>query len=368
MALTLIEQALETCPDSQELLETADRLRSRRRAEERRKKLARRLETVQQKIGAEAWTEALALIAAAQAEFPGEPELERRLEQARAGRRRAECDAIAAEARQYLTDGEPERRKRYCGRAWNPAGRARAGRASGRAGGRQTLSGAMPRLRHFSCAASSAKAENILFLLAAQNRPDAQALLEAVRAARAASEEDDFFDHAREQGLKLIAQHQFEQAADLIRNLLTLFPGDPILKRDLQTAEAGLQTVDASACKPAALSAAAAGRTAAEAGLQTVDASACKPAALPAATVGPTAARPVCRPVTRLPASRLHYPLPPPDVQRLRPVCRPLTRVPVSRLHYPLPPSDLQRLRPVCRPVTRLPASRLHYPLPPPDL
>src|SRR5213078_3357333 len=69
---------------------------------------------------------------------------------------------------------------------------------------------------------------------------EAQALLEAVRAARGASEEDDFYDHAREQALKLIVQHQFGQAADLIRNLLNLFPGDAVLQRDLQTAEVGL--------------------------------------------------------------------------------------------------------------------------------
>jgi protein TonB len=62
-------------------------------------------------------------------------------------------------------------------------------------------------------------------------------LLEKVREARAASEEEDFYKQGREKALKLIQQQQFEQAADLLRNLLTLFPGDPILERDLRSVQ-----------------------------------------------------------------------------------------------------------------------------------
>jgi TonB family protein len=81
------------------------------------------------------------------------------------------------------------------------------------------------------------EAERILVRLAEQDRPDVQALLETVRAARAASEEEQFYKRGRETALKLIQQGLFEQAADLLCNLLTLFPGDPILKKDLRCAQ-----------------------------------------------------------------------------------------------------------------------------------
>src|SRR5262249_5433337 len=79
------------------------------------------------------------------------------------------------------------------------------------------------------------EAEQILLRIASSKRPDAQALLEAVREARAASEEENFYNRGRENAIKLIQQQQFEQAADLLRNLLSLFPGDAILERDLQS-------------------------------------------------------------------------------------------------------------------------------------
>ena len=81
------------------------------------------------------------------------------------------------------------------------------------------------------------EAEQILTRLAAEKRPEAQALLETVREARSASEEEDFYNRGREKALKLIQQQQLEQAADLLRNLLSLFPGDPILERDLQSVQ-----------------------------------------------------------------------------------------------------------------------------------
>jgi TonB family protein len=217
VALTLIEQALETSPASPELLETA-------------------------KLDVEAWTEALSLIEAAQAEFPGDSDLEQRLEQARAGRRRSELDAIAAEARQYLIDREPEKaaevlRKGMKSLPGEPALQSLWAEmeADKRYGEQCRAAQLLFGRRQFR------EAEEILAPLAADRRPEAQALLEAVRTSRAASEEYDFYDHAREQALKLIVQRQFGQAADLIRNLLNLFPGDAVLERDLQMAEAGEQ-------------------------------------------------------------------------------------------------------------------------------
>jgi hypothetical protein len=41
----------------------------------------------------------------------------------------------------------------------------------------------------------------------------------------------------------LIQQRQFAQAADLLRNLLALFPGDSILERDLVVAQNGLDPI-----------------------------------------------------------------------------------------------------------------------------
>jgi TonB family protein len=81
------------------------------------------------------------------------------------------------------------------------------------------------------------EAERILVRLAAQDRPEVQALLEKVGAARAESEEQQFYKRGRETALNLIQQQLFEQAADLLCNLLTLFPGDPTLEKDLQLAQ-----------------------------------------------------------------------------------------------------------------------------------
>jgi len=90
--------------------------------------------------------------------------------------------------------------------------------------------------------------------LAGENRPDALVLLEKVREARAAAEEDSFYKRGREKAVKLIQDEQWDQAAELLRNLLALFPGDPILERDLKTAEANFgkrrQNVETSKPEP----------------------------------------------------------------------------------------------------------------------
>jgi TonB family protein len=54
---------------------------------------------------------------------------------------------------------------------------------------------------------------------------------------RAAREEEQFYNSGREKALTLIQQQLFEQAADLLCNLLALFPGDPTLERDLRCAQ-----------------------------------------------------------------------------------------------------------------------------------
>jgi TonB family protein len=55
--------------------------------------------------------------------------------------------------------------------------------------------------------------------------------------ARAAAEEAEFHKRGVDKALKLIQEREFNQAADTLRNLLSLFPGDPILERHLASAQ-----------------------------------------------------------------------------------------------------------------------------------
>ena len=76
VALTVLEEALETCPDSTELQEAAERLRALLRNQEVQRKLARRLDAIAQKMTAGAWQQAIPLIESALVEFPDEAELQ----------------------------------------------------------------------------------------------------------------------------------------------------------------------------------------------------------------------------------------------------------------------------------------------------
>src|SRR5262249_26339526 len=109
VALTLVEEALESYPDDPELLTAAEHLRDRLSDEERCKKLARRLDAINQQVSAHAWPQAFQLIEAAEAEFPGEPQLLLLRHATEQRRSRSEAENIAREVRQCLADGEPER-------------------------------------------------------------------------------------------------------------------------------------------------------------------------------------------------------------------------------------------------------------------
>jgi protein TonB len=238
VALTVVEEALETYPSAPELLEAAERLRNRLSDRERRKKLGRRLDAIRQKISIESWSQAFLLLEAAQTEFPGEPELELLRQGAEEGRRRSDSENIVREVRQCLADGEPERaqeilRKGLDALPADPAIQALQQELKADQEYREEWHTAQVLFgrRQFQ------KAEQILVRLASPDRPEIALLLEKVREARAASEEEDFYKHGREKALKLIQQRQFEPAADLLRNLLTLFPGDPILERDLESVQ-----------------------------------------------------------------------------------------------------------------------------------
>ncbi|HJT89637.1 MAG TPA: TonB family protein [Bryobacteraceae bacterium] len=236
VALTVLEEALEAHPAFGELLGPAERLRSRLREQERRKKLARKLEAVSQKISSGAWAQALSLLEAAQAEFPGEPELQPLSEKIQAGMRRSQCDSIISDVRQCLADGETSLAEETLRKGLDSLPQEPSLEAL-----RQELEAGKKYREEFRAAQvlfgrrQFQEAERILVRLAAEDRPEVHALLETVREARADSEEENFYRRGREKALKLIQQKQLEQAADLLRNLLSLFPEDAILLRDLQS-------------------------------------------------------------------------------------------------------------------------------------
>jgi len=277
VALTVVEEALLTYPSAQELLDAAYRLRNQIAERERRKKLTRRLEIIRQKISIESWSQAVLLIEAARTEFPGEAELDQLRQSVEDGRRRSEAENIIREVRQLMADGELERAQEVL----RKAGDALPGEAAIQALQNELKAGQEYR-EEFRTAQvlfgrrQFLKAEQILVRLAAPHRPEIALLLEKVREARTASEEDDFYNSGREKALKLFRQQQYEQAADLLRNLLKLFPGDPILEHDLQSIEAASQQAPAAAA-PAHPD-------------QADDDTGVPPAALPAELVGPAPA------------------------------------------------------------------------------
>ena len=236
VAVTLLEEAIKTCPDSAELVEAAERLRGLLHEQERGKRLARRLELIEQKISAHAWSQALALIEAAQTEFPDEPKLQSLLEDVQSGLRRSQCENIIAEVRQCLADGETSQAEeilRHGLESLNGEPELQALREELEADKKHRDE--WRRAQVLFSRRQFEEAEAILVPLAAQNCPDAQVLLDTCREARATSQELHFYNRGREKALKLIEQKQFGQAADLLHNLLSLFPGDAILERDLQS-------------------------------------------------------------------------------------------------------------------------------------
>jgi TonB family protein len=241
VALTTVEEALQSFSASEELTGAARRVRDRLADQERQNRLARRLELIGQKIAATSWKQALALLESTQAEFPGVPELTPLRREVEAGLRHAECEAIVAEVRQCLADGEPDHAEQILRRGLESLGQEAA---------LEALSRELKSERHYREEFRSAQllfgrrqlaeAERVLAGLVSQDRPEAQALLQAVRQAKAVTEEENFFERGREKALKLMQQQQFAQAADLLRNLHSLFPGNPILERDLLAAQAAL--------------------------------------------------------------------------------------------------------------------------------
>jgi protein TonB len=241
VALTILEEALQSYSASEELTGAARRVRDRLADHERQKKLARRLDLIGQKIVAQSWRQALTLLENTQREFPEAPELDPLRREVDAGLRCSECEAIVTEVRQCLADGEPEQAEQVLRRGLEflgqePALEALREELESEGEYREDLRTAQilfgqRRLQ---------EAERVLGGLAAQDRPEAQALLDAVRQARAVAEEEDFCARGREKAMRLMQRQQFAQAADLLSNLRSLFPGNPQLERDLIAAQGAL--------------------------------------------------------------------------------------------------------------------------------
>jgi protein TonB len=241
VALTILEEALQSYSASDELTGAARRVRDRLADHERQKKLARRLELIGQKIAAQSWRQALTLLENTQREFPGAPELNPLRRDVDAGLRRSECEAIVTEVRQCMADGEPEQAEQVLRRGLESLGQQPALEVL-----REELESEGKYREELRTAQilfgrrQMQEAERVLAGLAAQNRPEAQVLLDAVRQARAVTEEENFCERGREKALRLMQQQQFAQAADLLLNLRALFPGNPILARDLMAAQGAL--------------------------------------------------------------------------------------------------------------------------------
>ncbi len=242
VALTIIEEALQSHSASAELTSEARRIRDRLADQERQTRLARRLELIGRKISAQAWKQAEALLETTQQEFPGAPELEPLRRKVHAGLKRAECDSVVTEARQCLADGELEQAEQFLRRGLASLGREPA---------LEALQKELESERNYRDQLRTAQilfgrrqlveAESVLSGLVDANRSEVRALLDAIRNARAETEEANFCERGREQVLKMMQQQQFAQAIDLLRNLLSLFPGNPILERDLAAAQNALR-------------------------------------------------------------------------------------------------------------------------------
>ncbi len=253
-ALTVIGEALEAYPSSAELRAAAERIAEHLAEDERQKKLARRIELIRQQMAAGSWRQALLLTETTQREFAGANELEPLGREILVGLRRSEREEALIEVRKCLDDGELEIAERAFQRARSALGADPALEALGRElEAEQRYFGQLRQAQVLFGRRQFEDAERILMQPLDRDRPESQAFLEAVRAARAASEEANLLEDGREKARLLAGQKDFAQAADLLRNLLSLFPGNPILERDLETAHAGLEQQVGSIGEPEAI-------------------------------------------------------------------------------------------------------------------
>jgi periplasmic protein TonB len=250
-ALSILEGALQPYPHSAVLSAAAKRVQELLSRHESEKKLARRLELIRQKIAEQSWKQAAQLLDATQREFPGAAGLVILRRELDVGRRHADCDAIITEVRQHLADGDTERAQQMLRAGMQSLGpeaqlEALAAELETERKYREDLRMAQMLFgRH-----QLQEAERLLTQLVTEERAEAKALLDAVRHARAAAEEENFCERGREKALKLMEQQQFAAAADLLRNLVSLFPGNAILQRDLAAAHHACERANPPAVNP----------------------------------------------------------------------------------------------------------------------
>jgi periplasmic protein TonB len=247
-ALSILEGALQPYPHSAVLSTAAKRVQDLLSRHEREKKLARRLELIRQKITEQSWKQAATLLDTTQKAFPEAAGLAVLRREVDAGRRNADCEAIITEVRQHLADGDTERAQQVLRAGLQSLGpeaqfEALAAELEAERKYREDLRMAQMLFgRH-----QFQEAERLLSQLVTQERAEARALLEAVRHARAAAEEENFCERGREKALKLMEHQQYAAAADLLRNLVSLFPGNAILQRDLAAAQSACERANAAA-------------------------------------------------------------------------------------------------------------------------
>ena len=237
-ALTVLQEAARSYPDAPDLIQAIERLQIQIRENDHQRKLARQLEMIGQKMAERAWGRARAMIDEARRDFPGEPELERLAVEACAEQERANHENLIVRIERCLADGELQQAGEIL-----QAALARDPQETRL----QALQKDLEKERAYQNQRQTAEvfygrgeyreAEKLLLVLAARrpNSPELHALLEAARAGRAAADEKQFYDRGRVKALRLAEDRQLDQAADLLRNLLAVFPNDPILEKDLRS-------------------------------------------------------------------------------------------------------------------------------------
>ena len=241
-ALTILEEAALSTPRSEKLMGALAKVREKLAEGEREKRLGRRVKLIEQKIAAQSWKPAIALIEDSKKEFWWAPELEALRREAEEGLNRSERETVITEVRQCMADGDLELAAETLNQGIeilgdDPSLAALREELESEVKYQEQLRSAQVHFgRH-----QLQEAEEMLADLVAQNRLDAQALLDAVRQARSAAEEANFCERGRDKALKLMQQQQYAQAFDLLTNLRGLFPHNAILERDWLAAQEALR-------------------------------------------------------------------------------------------------------------------------------
>ena len=237
--VAVLEAAVERYPGSADVAAAADRLRNTLRDADRQKKLVRTVEAIERSLAKQAWPNALSLIEEALVEFPGEPALPGLLERARAWQRGSFLHDTIARAQACLSDGDLEQAEQILRRALESSSQPEELHALEEELARQKdyrselrAAGTLLGQRRFQEAEKALRG----VLASKPDDNDARLLLNTACAAGEADQEKRFYTGGCAEAGRLIAKGRLDEAADLLRNLLLLFPGDLILERELRAA------------------------------------------------------------------------------------------------------------------------------------